>query len=156
MQRRKARNKVNAEYYEEAERRGYNTPLFDGQQDRAKQLRAWKDRDEREAERQRRQNAYYDTYYRTAAANRAKTRVPDKTSSNNNNSNNNNNNNNGPGKSQSPIVININGSGYRARRTTKLPGGHNITGVGPNMVPIYGPNGQIIGGRRRKPGGRKN
>jgi len=154
VQKRKARNKVNQEYYEEAERRGYEESgiarITQTQSDRAKQLRAWNDSNAKEAERTKRQNAYYDVYVRAAAANRAKTRVPDKSSSSSNNSGNSQqNNNNGPGKSQSPIVININGHGYSARRTTKLPGGHSITGVGPNMVPIYGPNGQIIGGRRK-------
>ncbi len=119
VQQRKARNQVNKEYYEEAERRGYSTPLFDTQANKAKQLQAWKDRDSFEAERQKRQNAYYDTYVRTAAANRARNRIPDKSSSNNNNNQNNNGNNgNGQKNPQLPVSINIYGSSGRQIRTS--------------------------------------
>ena len=129
VQRLKAQNKVNQEYYEEAARRGYEPTaiqnLTQSQSDRAKQLKAWNERDAKEAERTRRQNAYYETYVRSAAANRAKNRVPDKTSNDKDKKdNNNNNNNNGPGKSQSPIAINIYGASGRVRTTrptTTLP-----------------------------------
>lgn len=113
MQERKARNKVNAEYYEEASRHGYKPKRFERQTDadRAKQLMAWNERDAREEERAKRQNAYYDTYFRTAAANKAKRRFPESNNNNNNNnnnnSNNNNNNGNGQAKPQLPVTVNV-------------------------------------------------
>lgn len=110
VQQRKARNKINQEYYEEAERRGYKAPLFESQEDRAKQLTAWKDRDAKEAERTRRQNAYYETYYRTAAANRAKSRIPDKTSGSSGSSSSSDSGSSGSGSSKSttpPVSVTV-------------------------------------------------
>lgn len=127
VQQRKAKNKVNQEYYEEAAKRGYTPGIFERQDDsdRAKQLRAWNDRDVREAERAKRQSAYYDTYIRTAAANRAKTRIPDKSSNSNNNNNGNSNNNsggNGQAKPQLPVTINVFGnSGHTTVSPTSRP-----------------------------------
>lgn len=135
VQQRKARNKVNQEYYEEAERRGYKESgiarIAQTQSDRARQLRAWNDSNAKEAERTKRQNAYYDVYVRAAAANRAKIRVPDKSSSSSNNSGNNQqqNSNNGPGKSQAPISINVYGANVR-RTGSSSSGGVAITTTG--------------------------
>lgn len=111
VQQRKAQNKINQEYYEEAERRGYKGPLYESQENRAKQLMAWKDRDAKEAERTRRQNAYYETYYRTAAANRAKSRIPDKTSGSSSSSGSSSDSGSSGGGSSkpstSPVTINV-------------------------------------------------
>ena len=139
IQKRKARNKVNQEYYEEAAKRGYDEReyyknaakagdvrgLLTGQTNasRAKQLQAWKDRDSKEAERTKRQNAYHDTYIRTAAVNRAKSRVPDKTTnnapSNQNNNGNSNNAGNGQAKPQLPVTVNVYGATGRVVRSPR-------------------------------------
>lgn len=112
IQKRKAENKINAEYYEEAARRGYEPTSLQkiaaDNSSRARQLMAWQERNSKEAERTKRQNEYYDNYIRTAAVNRAKTRIPDKTSNNNDNGNDNKNNNgNGQKNNNLPVSINI-------------------------------------------------
>lgn len=79
VQQRKARNKVNQEYYEEAARRGYNPgwlgAIAETDESRAKQLRGWKERDAKEEERDKRQSLYLDEYTKTFAKNKAQTRA---------------------------------------------------------------------------------
>lgn len=127
IQRRKARNKINQQYYEEEAKRGYEPKLFDVQtnSDRAKQLQAWNARDAKEAERTKRQNAYYDTYIRTSAVNRAKSRVPDKSSKPVLSSGSASPTaSNGQTKPQLPVSINVYGGRVPSRRTRRLrPGG---------------------------------
>ncbi len=84
--RREAKNEVKKEYYEEAAKRGYNPvvsalkagrrPAIQTTAEQARQLQAWKDRDEAEAEVKKRRTAFYDTYDKTAAAIRAKNNIP--------------------------------------------------------------------------------
>ena len=84
IQQRKARNKVNQEYYEEAARRGYEPTglarIVQDDSDRAKKIKAWKADNAREEERAKRQNAYLEGYYRTYGQDRAKSNAARKAS----------------------------------------------------------------------------
>lgn len=121
----KARDQVNAEYYTEAAKRGYNHPVLASIRNgylpsiqtsntRAKQLQAWNERNAKEE----RKKKYADTYDKAYAVKRAEAQVkldaptPDSKPKKEKKKN----KDKGPGASQAPISINIYGGGYGVRR----------------------------------------
>ena len=101
VQLRRARNKANSEYYEEAAKRGaldwrgHQRGVY-SDSDRAKQKEAWEERDKLAAERAERRKSIYGTYDRTYAVKRAEYKAKQRYGdTSNNNQNNNQNNGNG-------------------------------------------------------------
>lgn len=115
----KARNEVNAEYYKEAAKRGYNHPYLNAlasgrlpsiqtNRERAKQLESWKSRNAEE-ERAKRQHelidkSYYETMGRLGAEHNSKLMSGDSSKK----SKKKKDKNKGPGSSQAPINIYLN------------------------------------------------
>lgn len=131
VQKRKARNKANAEYYEEAAKRGYEPGLITrlGQTDsaRAKQVRGWHERDAREEERTKRQQRINETYDRAYAQKKAEYNSAVRAArqdklygrkTNTNNNDNNNNTGNGQKNPQYPVAINVYSANGKIRSTT--------------------------------------